>query len=115
MRATPAGNTVRRFSDQGKQPRQGSTDIYGLRLLLCPNCVHSRSGDRAAGPSADRTYAGFGILGRVGRPDDTVDHGGVVLVSPVGEVDARIATKLSVLETAFLAQRRALIPTAPSS
>jgi flagellar biosynthesis/type III secretory pathway protein FliH len=41
--------------------------------------------------------------------DDTVDHGGVVLVSPVGEVDARIETKLSVLETAFKAQRRALV------
>jgi flagellar biosynthesis/type III secretory pathway protein FliH len=41
--------------------------------------------------------------------DERVDHGGVVLVSPVGEVDARIETKLSVLETAFLAQRRALI------
>jgi flagellar biosynthesis/type III secretory pathway protein FliH len=41
--------------------------------------------------------------------DDTVDVGGVVLVSPVGEVDARISTKLSVLETAFTAQRRALV------
>ncbi|MEO6867669.1 MAG: FliH/SctL family protein [Gaiellales bacterium] len=41
--------------------------------------------------------------------DDRVDHGGVLLVSPVGEVDARIETKLSVLETAFRAQRRALV------
>jgi flagellar assembly protein FliH len=41
--------------------------------------------------------------------DDQVDVGGVVLVSPVGEVDARIETKLSVLETAFTAQRRALV------
>jgi flagellar biosynthesis/type III secretory pathway protein FliH len=41
--------------------------------------------------------------------DDAVDVGGVVLVSPVGEVDARIETKLEVLETAFTAQRRALI------
>jgi flagellar biosynthesis/type III secretory pathway protein FliH len=41
--------------------------------------------------------------------DERVDHGGVVLVSPVGEVDARIETKLSVLETAFTAQRRALV------
>lgn len=41
--------------------------------------------------------------------DEHVDHGGVVLVSPVGEVDARIETKLSVLETAFTAQRRALV------
>ncbi len=41
--------------------------------------------------------------------DETVDVGGVVLVSPVGEVDARISTKLSVLETAFTAQRRALV------
>jgi flagellar biosynthesis/type III secretory pathway protein FliH len=41
--------------------------------------------------------------------DPSVDHGGVLLVSPVGEVDARIETKLSVLETAFTAQRRALV------
>ncbi len=41
--------------------------------------------------------------------DETVDVGGVVLVSPVGEVDARIKSKLSVLETAFTAQRRALV------
>lgn len=40
--------------------------------------------------------------------DDRVDRGGVVLVSPVGEVDARIETKLGVLETAFRAQRRTL-------
>jgi flagellar biosynthesis/type III secretory pathway protein FliH len=42
-------------------------------------------------------------------PDPSVDRGGVILISPVGEVDARIATKLSVLETAFAAQRRALV------
>ncbi|MCW2923301.1 MAG: fliH [Thermoleophilia bacterium] len=41
--------------------------------------------------------------------DPTVDVGGVVLVSPVGEVDAKISTKLSVLQTAFTAQRRALV------
>lgn len=41
--------------------------------------------------------------------DESVDRGGVVLVSPVGEVDARVETKLSVLETAFRAQRRALV------
>lgn len=40
--------------------------------------------------------------------DDGVDRGGCVLVSPVGEVDARISTKLGVLETAFEAQRRQL-------
>lgn len=39
-------------------------------------------------------------------PDATVDRGGCVIVSPAGDVDARIATKLSVLETAFAAQRR---------
>lgn len=43
------------------------------------------------------------------RADDSVDPGGVILVSPVGEVDARVETKLSVLETAFTAQRRALV------
>lgn len=41
--------------------------------------------------------------------DDRVDAGGVMLVSPVGEVDARVETKLSVLETAFTAQRRTLV------
>lgn len=41
--------------------------------------------------------------------DEQVAPGGVLLVSPVGEVDARIETKLSVLETAFTAQRRALV------
>lgn len=41
--------------------------------------------------------------------DDAIDTGGVVLVSPVGEVDARVSTKLAVLETAFRAQRRALV------
>jgi flagellar assembly protein FliH len=40
--------------------------------------------------------------------DDTVDQGGCVLTSPVGDVDARISTKLGVLETAFRAQRRQL-------
>lgn len=40
--------------------------------------------------------------------DASVDRGGCVLVSPVGEVDARIATKLAVLETAFAAQRRTI-------
>ncbi|MCW2949734.1 MAG: sctL [Thermoleophilia bacterium] len=46
--------------------------------------------------------------------DDTVDQGGVVLTSPVGDVDARIETKFSVLQTAFLAQRRALVDGPPS-
>jgi type III secretion protein L len=40
------------------------------------------------------------------KADPTVDRGGCVLISPAGDVDARIATKLSVLETAFAAQRR---------
>lgn len=39
--------------------------------------------------------------------DESVDQGGCILVSPVGEVDARISTKLSVIEAAFDAQRRA--------
>lgn len=42
--------------------------------------------------------------------DANVDLGGVVLESPVGEVDARIETKLGVLETAFAAQRRQMLP-----
>ncbi len=40
--------------------------------------------------------------------DAAVDRGGCILVSPVGEVDARIETKLAVLETAFAAQRRTI-------
>lgn len=55
----------------------------------------------------ERLVSGGGRIDIVA--DETVDSGGVVLVSPVGEVDARIATKLSVLETAFTAQRRALV------
>lgn len=55
----------------------------------------------------ERLVQGGGRVEIVG--DDGVDHGGVVIVSPVGEVDARIETKLSVLETAFKAQRRALV------
>ena len=51
---------------------------------------------------------------RVGQPvtitaDGAINRGGVVLISPVGDVDARIETKLEVLEIAFLAQRRALV------
>lgn len=55
----------------------------------------------------ERLVQGNGRVEIIG--DDTVDGGGVVLVSPVGEVDARITTKLMVLETAFKAQRRALV------
>jgi flagellar biosynthesis/type III secretory pathway protein FliH len=58
----------------------------------------------------DRLVQGDGDVEIVA--DEQVDPGGVVLVSPVGEVDARIDTKLSVLETAFTAQRRALIQSA---
>jgi flagellar assembly protein FliH len=45
--------------------------------------------------------------------DDSVARGGCVLVSPVGDVDARIETKLAVLETAFAAQRRQLAEGSP--
>ena len=55
----------------------------------------------------ERLVSGSGKIEIVA--DETVDRGGVVLVSPVGEVDARIETKLAVLETAFTAQRRALV------
>lgn len=41
--------------------------------------------------------------------DETVDPGGCILSAPVGDVDARISTKLAVLETAFAASRRQLI------
>lgn len=65
----------------------------------------------------DRLVRGTGDIELVA--DETVDRGGVVLRSQVGDVDARISTKLSVLETAFTAQRRQLIdgsgnPTAAS-
>ena len=55
----------------------------------------------------ERLVAGPGSVAIVA--DESVDHGGCLLVSPVGEVDARISTKLAVLETAFAAQRRELI------
>lgn len=38
--------------------------------------------------------------------DDTIEPGGVVLATPVGEVDARTTSKLAVLEAAFLAERQ---------
>jgi flagellar assembly protein FliH len=40
--------------------------------------------------------------------DAEVGRGGCRIVSPVGDVDARIETRLAVLESAFAAQRRAL-------
>jgi len=55
----------------------------------------------------ERLVAGSGSVQIIA--DETVDDGGCLLVSPVGEVDARISTKLMVLETAFAAQRRELI------
>jgi flagellar assembly protein FliH len=55
----------------------------------------------------ERLVAGPGKVEIVA--DDGVMRGGVVLVSPVGEVDARIETKLAVLEQAFASQRRQLI------
>lgn len=61
----------------------------------------------AARRELERLVQGGGRVEIVG--DEQVDVGGVVLVSPVGEVDARVSTKLEVLETAFRAQRRALI------
>jgi flagellar assembly protein FliH len=60
----------------------------------------------AARPLLERLVAGGGRVELAA--DDSVDIGGCVLVSPVGEVDARISTKLEVLETAFKAQRRAI-------
>lgn len=61
----------------------------------------------AARRELERLVQGGGRVEIVG--DDHVDTGGVVLVSPVGEVDARVSTKLEVLQTAFRAQRRALV------
>jgi flagellar assembly protein FliH len=40
--------------------------------------------------------------------DEEVGRGGCLIVSPVGDVDARIETRLAVLEAAFAAQRRSL-------
>lgn len=61
----------------------------------------------AAQTELERLVTGPGSVHVVS--DNTVAHGGCVLVSPVGEVDARIETKLSVLQTAFTAQRRQLV------
>ena len=75
-----------------------------LVVRVHPNDLAAVEGSRR---ELERLVQGGGRVEIVA--DDTVDQGGVVLVSPVGEVDARISTKLSVLETAFLAQRRALV------
>lgn len=73
--------------------------------------VHVHPGDLMAVEAnhveIERLVGGSGSVSIVA--DETVDPGGCLLVSPVGEVDARIETKLSVLETAFAAQRRELI------
>jgi flagellar assembly protein FliH len=55
-------------------------------------------------PTLERMVKGPGSVAIV--PDDTVDRGGCVLVTPVGEVDARVETRLGVLDAAFAAQRR---------
>lgn len=68
---------------------------------------HDLANVEAARREIERLVSGGGRIDIIA--DDHVDSGGVVLVSPVGEVDARIETKLSVLETAFTAQRRALV------
>lgn len=44
--------------------------------------------------------------------DTQIDRGGVILRSPIGDVDARIQTRIAVLETAFAAQRRQLVAAA---
>lgn len=68
---------------------------------------HDLAAVEASRREVERLVSGGGRVDIIA--DDTVDVGGVVLVSPVGEVDARVSTKLSVLETAFTAQRRALV------
>ena len=72
-----------------------------LEVRVHPEDVAAVESSRA---SLERLVTGPGSV-RV-MADPSVDRGGVVLVSPVGEVDARISTKLAVLETAFTAQRR---------
>lgn len=74
-----------------------------LEVRVHPDDLAAVESSRA---SLERLVTGAGSV-RI-TADATVDRGGVVLVSPVGEVDARISTKLSVLETAFAAQRREL-------
>lgn len=78
-----------------------STSLY---VHLHPDDVPIVAGSRT---ELERLVRGTGEIELVA--DETVDRGGVVLRSPVGDVDARIATKLSVLETAFTAQRRQLV------
>jgi flagellar biosynthesis/type III secretory pathway protein FliH len=60
----------------------------------------------AARSELDRLVSGSGSVQIIA--DNSVDRGGCLLVSPVGDVDARISTKLAVLETAFAAQRKEL-------
>jgi flagellar biosynthesis/type III secretory pathway protein FliH len=73
-------------------------------VKVCPADLAAVEANRAA---LTRLVKGSGKLEIVGDP--TVNVGGCILSSPVGDVDARIETKLSVLETAFAASRRQLI------
>jgi flagellar biosynthesis/type III secretory pathway protein FliH len=75
-----------------------------LKVRVHPEDVHFVEQSRA---ELERMVAGPGTIEILG--DLAVERGGVVLESPVGEVDARIETKLAVLETAFAAQRRSMI------
>lgn len=50
-----------------------------------------------------RLIAGGGSISIIA--DESVDRGGCIISSAVGEIDARIETKLGVLEQAFAAQR----------
>ncbi len=81
----------------------------GLTVRLHPDDVESVTEDL---PTLERMVKGAGSVELVS--DDSVDRGGCVLVTPVGEVDARVETRLSVLEAAFAAQRRQ-VQTPPAS
>lgn len=92
---------VARIVQSAIQELEPSTSLI---VRVSPHDLATVEGSRR---ELERLVQGDGEI--VIEADDTIAVGGVVLVSPVGEVDARIETKLSVLETAFTAQRRALV------
>ncbi len=74
---------------------------YSLEVRVHPSSIEFVSGARE---ELERLVAGGGRIEVTADP--TVDVGGCVLSTPVGEVDARISTKLAVLEAALSADRK---------
>ena len=71
---------------------------YSLEVHVHPDVAQTVEESR---PELERLVAGGGRINVVADP--AVGPGGCTLVTPVGEVDARVETKLSVLEAALKA------------